>query len=129
MSVESARRSRAREKERRAANPTATIIKEVRCGRLSTLTDWRREIGRVYRAMRTGKLAPDDATKLTYVANVAAKLVHLETELRELQALRERLAQLQGTQAIECNGAATAEYLPATALTRDEVEDDEDAVS
>jgi hypothetical protein len=65
-------------------------------GRLSTVADWHRQVGKIYREMRKHLIPPDLGTKLTYVANVGATLAKFQDELRELQALRAKLEALQG---------------------------------
>ena len=42
---------------------------------LETLTDVRREMARVYRGMRHGRLDTQDATRLTYVLSQIAKII------------------------------------------------------
>jgi hypothetical protein len=41
-------------------------------GRLSSVVDWHRQIGKIYREMRRGQIDPGVGTRLTYVANVGA---------------------------------------------------------
>ena len=43
-------------------------------GRLRTVADWHRQVGKVYRAMRKGFIPKEDGTRLTYVANIGAQL-------------------------------------------------------
>ncbi len=64
-------------------------------GRLDTVNDWRRQIAKVFREMRRGELAPEDGTKLTYVANIGAQLAKIQEELLEAQALRQELERVQ----------------------------------
>ena len=68
------------------ATPTPTpvtgeLVKVVHVGRLETVTDWRRQIGKIYREMRKGELAPEDGTKLAFVANLGAQLAKVVEEL------------------------------------------------
>jgi hypothetical protein len=89
----------------------STVIPRVRVGRLDTVDEWRREISTVYREMRLGKIRSDEGTRLTYVANVGAQLAKIAQEIKELETLRQQLAQLQGGPVTyPVNGA---EYLPA----------------
>jgi hypothetical protein len=60
-------------------------------GRLRTVADWHRQVGKVYRAMRKGFMPKEDGTKLTYVANVGAQLAKYQEEIAELTLLREQL--------------------------------------
>lgn len=84
------------------------LMAPVRVGRLETVAQWRREVGRIYRAARRGDLNPSDATKLTFIADVGAKLAKYEQELKELNALREQVARLEGR-----SGTGLIELLPA----------------
>lgn len=83
-----------------AAAPTPTpvtgvVVKPVYVGRLATVNDWTRQIGKIYREMRKGELAHEDGTRLTYVANIGAQLAKVAQELKELQQLREQLARIE----------------------------------
>jgi hypothetical protein len=49
-------------------------------GRLSTVSDWHRQIGKVYREMRRHQIDPSLGTKLSYVANVGATLARFIEE-------------------------------------------------
>ncbi len=69
-------------------DPAGVLMPRVRVGKLDSVVAWRREIGKVYRAMRRGDMDHDIGAKLTYVANVAAQLVKIEEELRQ----RDRIA-------------------------------------
>jgi len=86
-------------------------------GRLFTVIDWHRQIGKVYREMRRGQIAPDLGTKLTFVANAggtmarwieesAPKGIEVPPDLdrlddAELQQLEYLLAKAAGSQALE----------------------------
>jgi hypothetical protein len=114
MSVASARRSRVKQKAMKAQG--VEIIREIRCGRLDSLDDWRKEISRLYRHMRLGKIPSQEGTRLAFVAKVAAQITHMLQELKELQSLRERLAQVQGTPLIDSTEFSTSngqDFLPA----------------
>jgi hypothetical protein len=55
---------------------------------LASLTDVRRELGRVYRDMRTGKVACQDGTRYTYVLKAIADLIaqsDLEARIEALE--------------------------------------------
>lgn len=57
--------------------------------RLDSLVDVRREMGRVYRQMRSGKVKPSDGTRLAYVLSMIGKLIEsseLQTRLEALEA-------------------------------------------
>ncbi|MEP7314190.1 MAG: hypothetical protein ABI859_16525 [Pseudomonadota bacterium] len=72
------------------------LVREIRVGRLDSVAAWRKEIGRVYRAMRRGEIAHDIGTKLTYVANVAAQLVQVEEQIRNQDRIIEELQRRPG---------------------------------
>lgn len=58
---------------------------------LATLKDVRRELGRVYRDMRKGRLACQDGTRYTYVLKAIADLIaqsDLEARLEALERLQ-----------------------------------------
>ena len=63
--------------------------------RLDTVAEWQREIARVYRAMRKGRMPKEDGTKLVWVADIGAKLAKYQEELKELQTLRQQLEALR----------------------------------
>ncbi len=44
-------------------------------GRFKTLTDMRREMARVYRAMRHGRIDTQEATRMTYILSQIAKII------------------------------------------------------
>jgi len=54
---------------------------------LATLTDVRRELGRVYRDMRKGKVASQDGTRYTYVLKVIAELIAQSDVEARIEAL------------------------------------------
>jgi hypothetical protein len=60
---------------------------------LATLTDVRRELGRVYRDMRKGTVATQDGTRYTYVLKAIADLISQS----DLEARIEALERLQAT--------------------------------
>jgi hypothetical protein len=49
-------------------------------GRLSSVSDWHRQVGKVYREMRRHQIDPSLGTKLTFVANVGATLARVIEE-------------------------------------------------
>jgi hypothetical protein len=55
------------------------------------------QIARIYRRAVSGELPEFLATKLTYIANCGATLAKEADTIKELQQLREQLAQLQGS--------------------------------
>ncbi len=71
------------------------VPRPVYVGKLESVSDWRRQLGKIYREMRRGELRPEDGTKLAFVANLGAQLSRLEEELKEARALREEIERLQ----------------------------------
>jgi hypothetical protein len=69
------------------ANPLeGEIVAPVpRVGRLHTVADWHRQVAKVYRAMRKGRMPKEDGTKLTYVANIGAQLAKYIEELTQFE--------------------------------------------
>jgi len=60
---------------------------------LETLTDVRREMARVYRQMRHGRIDTQDATRMTYVLTQLAKLI----QTGEFEARVEAVERALGT--------------------------------
>ena len=61
--------------------------------RLTTIDDVRVEMARVYREMRTNKIAASDGSKLVYVLSLIARtaeLVRIENQLEQLRAALEK---------------------------------------
>ena len=67
----------------------------VRVGKLLTLADWHKELGRVYRAVRRGEIPSEVGTRLAYMAQTGAKMAEAIQELQELSSLRARLEELE----------------------------------
>ena len=65
------------------------VISRPKVGRLKTLAQWRKEMARVYRAMRRYEMHPEVGTKLAYVATQGAKMCKDEEELQTLRAMAE----------------------------------------
>jgi hypothetical protein len=66
-----------------------------RIGRLETVAQWRRQIGKIFKAMGHGKCQKDEGTKLTYVANVGAQLAKVEQELAQVENLARQLEEVK----------------------------------
>ena len=65
--------------------------------RLMTVMEWRREIAKVYREMRSGKIRTEEGTRFVYVSEIGARLAKMAEELESIEALRRQLERLQGT--------------------------------
>lgn len=61
----------------------------VRVPPLKTAEDVKRELGRLYREMKTNKIAPADGTKLAYVLNLLRQCIETSDIEKRLQALEE----------------------------------------
>ena len=102
-----------------AAEPHyGVVVPRSRVGRLDTVQCWRKEVGRIYRAMRRGDLDPQDATKLAFVAQIGARLTEAEEQLREaariataLEQHRTPAAQIEGP-VPDAGPATPVELLP-----------------
>jgi hypothetical protein len=112
----SASRKLRRKKLVEAKGVAATLIKMPYVGKLETVNDWHTQIAKIYRRTLIGEIPEFIATKLTYIATAGATLAKMLQELREIESLRQQLAQLQNT------GSLThgQEYLPAASETRNE---------
>lgn len=84
-------------KQTDSPDPGGQLLRRVVIGRrLSTVAGWRRELTRIYREARRGELPYENATRLTYIANVAVQVVRLEEQLQKIDQLRRELALRRG---------------------------------
>lgn len=60
---------------------------------LATIEDAHRELGRVYREMRTGKIPADVGTKLTFTLRTLCEIKMLASMKQRLAMLEQQLAQ------------------------------------
>ncbi len=97
-------------------SPVSELIPRARVGKLDSVVAWRREIGKVYRAMRRGDMHADLGAKLTYVANVAATLVKIEEELRHAGRIADELARQNNGAFTNGQSHTAIEYAPAEQL-------------
>jgi len=127
-----ARRKLARQaaaRENYGVMPRARIVSGelsgVVVGQLDTVSDWRREIGRIFREARAGTLATEDASRLTFIAQVGARVSQVEQELEGIRALHEAVVKVhEGGQPVAwappepasagVHGPLEGELLPAT---------------
>ena len=58
---------------------------------LETLTDVRREMARVYRQMRHGRIESQDATRMTYVLTQIAKIIQVAELDARIEAVERAL--------------------------------------
>ena len=58
---------------------------------LETLTDVRREMARVYRQMRHGRIDTQDATRMTYVLTQIAKIIQVSELDARIEAVERTL--------------------------------------
>jgi polyhydroxyalkanoate synthesis regulator phasin len=91
---------RKRERERLAASrpPRQVLVTttgDAKANRLMTVIEWRREIAKVYREMRSGKIRTEEGTRFVYVSEIGARLAKMQEELESIDALRRQLEQVQ----------------------------------
>jgi len=70
-----------------------TVLRPPRRIDLATLVDVRQEMARVYRAMKSGRIASQDGTRLCYVLSQIGKLIvegELEARVEALERLGSR---------------------------------------
>ena len=68
-----------------------TASRTPRGPKLATLIDCRKEMGKVYREMRAGKVPCQDGTKLTYVLGAIAGLIESSDLATRVEALEQAL--------------------------------------
>jgi predicted component of type VI protein secretion system len=100
------------------AMPTITpaqIIRAPRITRMDTLVACRTVLRRILKAMAKGEIPSQLGARMSYTANLIAAIVKLESELKELTALREQLAALRGRGHVALleHGDASGDYIPA----------------
>ena len=66
--------------------PTRIIV-----GPLDAVSDWKREIGRLFREARAGTLPSDEAARLSYIAQLGVRVAQIEEELSHARAIGEAL--------------------------------------
>ena len=64
-------------------------------GRLESLADWKRQIGKVYRLMRRGELATSEGTRLIYALEAGARIAREESREQYEREQREQIARLE----------------------------------
>jgi hypothetical protein len=75
--------------------PSGDLMPHMRIGRLETVAQWRRQVGKIYRDMRKGRIPKEDGTRLTYVANIGAQLAKYEQELAQVDELARQLEEIK----------------------------------
>ena len=81
--------------------PTRIIV-----GPLDAVSDWKREIGRMFREARAGALPSDEAARLSYIAQLGVRVAQIEEELAHARAIGDALERANG-------GTPALEYRPA----------------
>jgi len=106
----SARRKLARERlkaENGGVLPRSTFIPgqptRIVVGALDAVSDWKREIGRMFREARAGTLPSDEAARLSYIAQLGVRVAQIEEELSHARAIGEALERAH-------SGAPALEY-------------------
>lgn len=100
------------------AMPTITpaqIIRAPKITRMDSLVACRTVLRRILKAMAKGEIPSQLGARMSYTANLIAAIVKLESELKELTALREQLAALRGRGHVALleHGDASGDYIPA----------------
>jgi hypothetical protein len=72
------------------------VIVRPRIGRLDSVRGWRREVGKIYKAMRCGAIPATEGTKLAFVADIGARLTRVEEQLRKFDDMARQLERLEG---------------------------------
>jgi hypothetical protein len=78
------------------SEPTQALVRGPSSPRrdgLASLTDVRREMGQVYRKMRSGKIKSQDGTRLAYVLSMIGRLIESSDLQQRLEALERQLGQ------------------------------------
>jgi hypothetical protein len=77
------------------AEASQVVVAEAipRRDRLASLTEVRFEMSRLYRQMRSGKVRPQDGTRLCYVLASIGKLIESSDLQARLEALEQKLTQ------------------------------------
>ena len=91
----SERRARKSELKRERGIAEGTLIRKARVNRLKSPADWQRELARLWRHARRGKIRLEDASRFAYVAKIAvdiSQIVAQREEIARLEALLSSLA-------------------------------------
>lgn len=73
-----------------------TLMPKKRERTIKSPEDWERVLASVFRRVSTGKLLPEDGTKLAYIAKVASDLATLREQREQIADLKAQLAALTG---------------------------------
>lgn len=71
------------------------VLVRERVGRLDSVRGWRREVGKIYRAMRRGEIKTSDATRMAYVCDIGHRLVQVEEKLKQVEQWNKQLQEPQ----------------------------------
>ena len=82
-----------------------------RIGRLEELSDWKRQIGKIYRAVRRGEMATEIGTRLVYMLEAGARIAREESREKHEKEQREQVARLE-EQLTALQAARTQPALP-----------------
>lgn len=83
-----------------------------RIGRLESLADWKRQIGKVYRMVRRGELPSSEGSRLVFILQAGAQITREESRELHEKELREQVTRLQ-EQLEALKGGRTQPALPA----------------
>ena len=77
-------------------SPSKVVVLRTRRGpELATLTDVRREMAKVYRQCRSGKIPPDDGSRYTYMLSQIGKVLEAAEVEARVEALERALGRRQ----------------------------------
>lgn len=83
-----------------------------RVGRLESLADWKRQIGKVYRLVRRGELPSAEGSRLVFILQAGAQITREEARQKHEDEQREQVARLEA-QLAALQGRSPQPALPA----------------
>ena len=78
-------------KQKSLAAPSLVVLRTRRGPELATLTDVRREMGKVYRQCRLGKIRPEDGSRYSYMLFQISRVLEIAEVQARVQALEREL--------------------------------------
>ena len=80
----------------KSVSPSKVVVLRTRRGpELATLTDVRREMAKVYRQCRSGKIRPDDGSRYTYMLSQIGRVLEAAEVEARVEALERALGRRQ----------------------------------
>ena len=81
----------ASDRQKSLAAPNVVVLRTRRGPELATLLDVRREMSRVYRQCRSGKLRPEDGSRYTYMLSQIGRVLEIVEVDARIEALERAL--------------------------------------